>query len=131
MDGRASQTMLESMMYKMCYYRFGEVTVDHRQPPGFDRARESVIGNRDVKLEYIEEAFTTTCVEHPYDTVFILEPWEAIFTKDNERYESFEEALQIDNALKHTYKSLGYQPVVIPKCSVAERVTFIEQYLKL
>lgn len=60
MDGRASQTMLESMMYKMCYYRFGEVTVDHRQPPGFDRTRESVIGNRDVKLEYIEEAFTTT-----------------------------------------------------------------------
>ena len=44
---------------------------------------------------------------------------------------SFEEALRIDNALKHTYKSLGYQPVVIPKCSIAERVTFIEQYLKL
>jgi len=59
-DGRASQTMLDSMMYKMCYYRFGEVTVDHRQPPGFDRTRESVIGDRDVKLEYIEEAFTTT-----------------------------------------------------------------------
>lgn len=26
-DGRASKTMLNSMMYKMCYYRFGEVTV--------------------------------------------------------------------------------------------------------
>ena len=34
--------------------------MDHRQPPGFDRTRESVIGDRDVKLEYIEEAFTTT-----------------------------------------------------------------------
>jgi len=59
-DGRASQTMLDSMMYKMCYHRFGEVTVDHRQPPGFDRTREAVIGDKDVKLEYIEEAFTTS-----------------------------------------------------------------------
>jgi len=59
-DGRASKTMLNSMMYKMCYYRFGEVTVDHRQPAGFDRTREAVIGDKNVKLEYIEEAFTTS-----------------------------------------------------------------------
>jgi predicted ATPase len=78
-----------------------------------------------------EAAFTTICENNPYDTVFILEPWEAIFTKDNERYESFHEALRIDKALKHTYKRLGYEPVVVPKCAVIERVTFIEQYLKL
>ena len=27
-DGRASETMLNSLMYKMCYYRFGEITVN-------------------------------------------------------------------------------------------------------
>lgn len=58
-DSRAPQTFTESLMYKMCYYRFGEVTVDHRESPGFDRSREAVIGDKDIKLEYIEEAYTT------------------------------------------------------------------------
>ena len=97
----------------------------------YDRGLPDVVAYLDFFNTPYENTFTTTCVDHPYDTVFILEPWEAIFTKDNERYESFEEALRIDNALKHTYKTLGYQPIVVPKCSVSERVTFIEQYLKL
>lgn len=97
----------------------------------YDRGLPDVLAYLDFFNTPYEDTFTTTCVNNPYETVFILEPWEAIFTKDNERYESFEEALLIDKALKNTYKLLGYQPVVVPKCSVAERVKFIQQYLKL
>ena len=97
----------------------------------YDRGLPDVVAYLEFFNTPYEVAFTTICEDNPYDTVFILEPWEAIFTKDNERYESFDEALRIDNALKHTYKRLGYQPVVVPKCAVTERVTFIEQYLKL
>jgi len=49
-----SQTMRESMMYKMCYYRFEQVAQD-----GFDRTRNTKIGHQGFKLKYLEEAYTT------------------------------------------------------------------------
>lgn len=33
--------------------------LDFRTPPGFDRTRNAVIGNKDFKLTYLEEAYTT------------------------------------------------------------------------
>ncbi|RZS00866.1 hypothetical protein BHM03_00030649 [Ensete ventricosum] len=47
-------------MYKLSYYRFGEVTTEYGKPTGYDRARGVEIGNKDIKLEYLEEAFTTS-----------------------------------------------------------------------
>lgn len=58
-DREASPRMLNCMMYKMCYYRFGTVQTDYSQPSGFDRVRNVEIGNKDFELEYIEEAFTS------------------------------------------------------------------------
>ncbi|CAI4232497.1 unnamed protein product [Auanema sp. JU1783] len=56
---QASETMLNCLMYKMSYYRFGETRVGYNQAGGFDRTRGYVIGKKDVTLEYIEEAYTT------------------------------------------------------------------------
>uniref|UniRef100_A0A665WT56 Dolichyl-diphosphooligosaccharide--protein glycosyltransferase subunit STT3B n=1 Tax=Echeneis naucrates TaxID=173247 RepID=A0A665WT56_ECHNA len=53
-DKAGSPTLLNSLMYKMSYYRFGEMT-----PPGFDRTRNAEIGNKDIKLKHLEEAFTS------------------------------------------------------------------------
>eukprot|EP00033_Pygsuia_biforma_P001994 GCRY01002219.1.p1 GENE.GCRY01002219.1~~GCRY01002219.1.p1 ORF type:complete len:714 (-),score=142.20 GCRY01002219.1:267-2408(-) len=58
-DKEASPKMLNCLMYKMCYYRFGEVYADHGRPTGFDRVRNVEIGNKDITLEHIEEAYTT------------------------------------------------------------------------
>lgn len=33
--------------------------LDFQTPPGFDRTRNAVIGNKDFKLTYLEEAYTT------------------------------------------------------------------------
>lgn len=59
-DKGAAPKMLNCLMYKLCYYRFGELTTEYGKPPGYDRARGVEIGNKDVKLEYLEEAFTTS-----------------------------------------------------------------------
>ncbi|KAH0461618.1 hypothetical protein IEQ34_009193 [Dendrobium chrysotoxum] len=59
-DKGAAPKMLNCLMYKLSYYRFGEVTTEYGKPPGYDRARGVEIGNKDVKLEYLEEAFTTS-----------------------------------------------------------------------
>lgn len=46
-------------MYKLSYYRFGELKLDYRTPAGYDRTRNAVIGNKDFQLTYLEEAYTT------------------------------------------------------------------------
>lgn len=43
-DSGGSETLLNCMMYKMCYYRFDEITTDYRMPSGYDRARNVEIG---------------------------------------------------------------------------------------
>ncbi|KAG4952667.1 hypothetical protein JHK85_046534 [Glycine max] len=58
-DKGAAPKMLNCLMYKLSYYRFGELTTEYGKPPGYDRARGVEIGNKDIKLEYLEEAFTT------------------------------------------------------------------------
>uniref|UniRef100_A0AAR2LF18 Dolichyl-diphosphooligosaccharide--protein glycosyltransferase subunit STT3B n=1 Tax=Pygocentrus nattereri TaxID=42514 RepID=A0AAR2LF18_PYGNA len=60
-DKAGSPTLLNCLMYKMSYYRFGEmqVTLDFRTPPGFDRTRNAEIGNKDIRLKHLEEAFTS------------------------------------------------------------------------
>uniref|UniRef100_A0AAY4BYH2 Dolichyl-diphosphooligosaccharide--protein glycosyltransferase subunit STT3B n=1 Tax=Denticeps clupeoides TaxID=299321 RepID=A0AAY4BYH2_9TELE len=58
-DKAGSPTLLNCLMYKMSYYRFGEMQVDFRTPPGFDRTRNTEIGNKDIKFKHLEEAFTS------------------------------------------------------------------------
>jgi len=59
MGADGSPTMLNSLMYKLTYYRFSEVMVERDRPRGFDRVRHVEIGNKDFKLDYLEEAYTT------------------------------------------------------------------------
>eukprot|EP00249_Psilotum_nudum_P012255 c23674_g1_i1 orf=682-2898(-) len=59
-DKGAAPKMLDCLMYKLCYYRFGEVTTEYGKPPGWDRARGVEIGKKNIELQYLEEAFTTS-----------------------------------------------------------------------
>lgn len=58
-DSAGSKTLLNCLMYKLSYYRFGELLIDPRAPPGYDRTRNVEIGNKNIKLEHLEEAYTT------------------------------------------------------------------------
>lgn len=58
-DAGGSKTLLNCLMYKLSYYRFGELQIDPRAPPGYDRTRNVEIGNKNIKLEHLEEAYTT------------------------------------------------------------------------
>eukprot|EP00250_Pteridium_aquilinum_P014677 c22137_g2_i1 orf=275-2479(+) len=59
-DKGAAPKMLQCLMYKLCYYRFGELMTEYGRPPGFDRARGVEIGNKDIELHHLEEALTTS-----------------------------------------------------------------------
>jgi dolichyl-diphosphooligosaccharide--protein glycosyltransferase len=76
-DSAGSQTLLNCLMYKLAYYRFGEVQM-YNGPAGdsahfftsvivyqyylllgYDRTRNVEIGNKNIKLRYLEEAYTS------------------------------------------------------------------------
>ena len=43
-DSEASPIMKNCLMYKLCYYRFDEVTTAQGKPTGFDTVRSAEIG---------------------------------------------------------------------------------------
>lgn len=51
--------MKDSLMYKLAYYRFGEVRTRGDQPTGYDTVRECEIGMKDYDLKYFREAYTS------------------------------------------------------------------------
>jgi predicted ATPase len=95
----------------------------------FDRGLPDVVAYLDYLDTPYPESFKTVCTQHKYDQVFILKPWEAIYTQDNERYESFEQALFIHEFLVKTYAEYGYTCSDIPFGTVESRIDFIENYL--
>jgi predicted ATPase len=97
----------------------------------FDRGLPDVVAYLDCFGTEYPKTFSEICDAHPYDTIFLLPPWKEIHTSDNERYENYEEALQIHDCLEKAYQSFGYTIIEVPKISVDERVAFIIEELKL
>lgn len=58
-DNEGTPTLLNCLMYKLSYYRFGDLKLDYNTPAGFDRTRNAVIGHKDFDLTYLEEAYTS------------------------------------------------------------------------
>lgn len=97
----------------------------------FDRGMPDVIAYLQVASIQIPADLSTALARYPYQQkVFILPPWEAIFVNDTERWQSFEEASRIYEAISETYTENGYQLIVVPKAALAERMAFILQHIK-
>ncbi|MDT0554540.1 ATP-binding protein [Patiriisocius hiemis] len=77
------------------------------------------------------DSFNTVCRKHTYDHIFLLPPWEAIHTNDDERYENFEQAKLITKFLKEEYELFGHSITEVPIGTVEERTKFIVNTLKL
>lgn len=97
----------------------------------FDRGVPDVLAYMDYIGDSYPEKFMDACVSAKYDWVFILKPWKAIYTSDNERYESFDQALKIHDQLVSTYSKLNYILVDVPFDTVENRTKFILNTLSL
>ncbi|KAG2496762.1 hypothetical protein HYH03_005171 [Edaphochlamys debaryana] len=58
-SSKGTPTMLNCLMYKLCYYDFGQIMTEQGKGTGYDRVRNYEIGNKDVKLDHLYEAFTS------------------------------------------------------------------------
>ncbi len=64
--------------------------------------------------------------EYRYNSrVFITPPWKEIYCNDNERDQTFEDAVRVYNELFHWYSVNGYELVVLPKDTAEARAEFI------
>lgn len=90
-----------------------------------DRGLPDVLAYMDYAKSDYPKHFTEVCKTHIYDKVFVLAPWQEIFVSDSERYENFDQAVEIHDALLDTYQRFGYELIDVPFESIASRTDFI------
>lgn len=95
-----------------------------------DRGIPDVVAYMDFIGDSYPEKFIQACEKYKYDKIFLLPPWEEIYTSDETRYETYEEASKIHNFLVETYKKYGYDLHEVPKTTVENRYQFILDHLK-
>ena len=91
----------------------------------FDRGIPDVLAYMDFFNQKYDDMFTNACENHKYYNVFILPPWKAIYKSDNERFETFDEAIKIHYCLKQVYKKFGYNIIEVPFGTIEERTNYI------
>ncbi|MFT7071566.1 AAA family ATPase [Patiriisocius sp. Uisw_017] len=105
--------------------QFQEAENIHHPKIFYDRGMPDVTSYLDyIGTEYPSN-FEQPCFENNYDLIFILPPWKEIYTQDNERYETFEQAIAIHNHLFNGYEKYGYTLKIVPEGTIEKRVSFI------
>lgn len=96
------------------------------QPVFFDRGIADTIGYLTLCGLPVPATMPEAARRYPFNNrVFFTPPWPAIYEQDNERKQSFDEAVRTYEQLLRTYEELGYEAVILPKASVDDRVQFI------
>lgn len=75
--------------------------------------------------------FDEACKNHIYSKIFVLPTWKEIYVSDEERYETYEQAVLIQQHLVDTYLKYGYELIEVPKDTVEKRMEFLLQNLNL
>jgi predicted ATPase len=81
-----------------------------------------------VALEHLtgEAVLADLAACHRYSNpVFLAPPWPELFASDAERRHDFASAVAEYDRLAAAYPALGYDVILLPKVSVAERLAFI------
>jgi predicted ATPase len=74
----------------------------------------------------LEKDAKAMCREHRYwRRVFLAPAWREIYQTDAERRQDFEEADRTCDLMVKTYQDCGYEAVILPFVSIAERADFV------
>lgn len=94
-------------------------------PVVFDRGIPDMVAY--ARLFRLDETpYSNAAKEFRYNpTLFYFPAWEEIYTTDEERKMSFEQAKAFGAAVRSIYEKCGYRILEVPRCSVEERAQFI------
>lgn len=107
----------------------GEMEADYHRSAGitfFDRGIPDIIAYLKAGNLPVEAAFDKAldrCTYHP--EVWITPPWEAIYVQDDERWQTFPEAVRLYEYIAETYLSLGFRLRELPPVSPEERAVIL------
>ena len=96
----------------------------------FDRGMPDVLAYMNYFNQPYNKDFKKICRKNTYNKIFILPPWKEIYRRDNERLETFDQAEQLHEQLLKSYQEFGYAPILVPKTSIHNRISFILKELK-
>ena len=122
--------LFSELLLKGRQKQFVEASKSDQELVFLDRGTPDVVAYMDYVKETYPNHFNKACEETPYDYIFILKPWKAIYTQDNERYETFEQATKIHDFLVDSYTKFGYNLVDVPFDTVNNRVDYILNCIK-
>lgn len=116
LEGRIEQfNQASELTHDLCFY---------------DRGIPEVAAYMLYKNEKVPEKFKLAEFDYRYDLVFLFPVWEEIYKSDNERYESLQEAKEIENFVRIAYKEIDYPIIEVPKDSIDIRLKFILKEIK-
>ena len=111
--------------------QFRNAQLESRSAIFIDRGLPDVLAYMDYIGDTYPQYFVDACTKYKYDYVFVLAPWQEIFTSDSERYENFEQAIEIHEHLLQAYMRFGYQLIDVPFGSIEDRSDFILEELHI
>lgn len=123
--------LFSELLLKGRYHQYLESKKLESDVVFFDRGIPDVLAYMDFIGDEFPENFIDTCKISVYDTVFILKPWKAIYTSDNERYENFDQVQDIHKHLINTYQKYNYTLIEVPFDTVEKRTDFILNIAKM
>ena len=92
----------------------------------FDRGILDVLGYLTLCGLPVPSHMTAAAARYRYHPrVFIAPPWPDIFTQDDERKQTLDEAERTYRVMARTYSDAGYELVELPRVSVEERARFV------
>ena len=96
------------------------------EPIFFDRSfMDSAALLQRFNPDYFEQVKKIISGHRFHNRVFIARPWKTIYVNDEERDQTFEEAVSTYEIMHRWYTSNGYELLVLPEVAVPERVKFI------
>jgi predicted ATPase len=92
----------------------------------FDRSVVDALGMVDEARPLPEPELRALLAAYPYHReVFAFPPWEAIYTNDTARDQSFAEATRVHREVTRWYRRCGYEVVEVPRLAVSERCAYV------
>ncbi|WP_452600940.1 AAA family ATPase [Pontimicrobium sp. MEBiC06410] len=122
--------LFSELLLKSRQQQFIDANKNNSEFVFLDRGIPDIVAYMDYIGDTYPDTFVKPCKEYKYDYVFILGPWQEIFTSDNERYENFEQAVEIHEHLLKTYKKYNYELRDVPFGSIETRADHIINVVK-
>lgn len=98
----------------------------------FDRGFADIVAFLRISSLPIPPDIEAACKELRFDTpVFRAPAWKDIYHQDDERIQTWDEAVESDRQCVKAWRDFGYEPLDLPLVSVKDRATFIEHALGL